>query len=92
MFKNLTIKARLVSVIAFLSALVVSIGAVGLLGMQKANDGLRTVYEDRVVGLRYLSQVERVLTSDRLQMANAIIDGSPQALKTSIQRLEANIA
>jgi methyl-accepting chemotaxis protein len=92
MFKNLTIRARLVGVIAFLSALVVAIGALGLFGMSKANEGLRTVYEDRTVGLRYLGQVERTLSSHRLQVANALLEQTPEALKTSLGRLEANIA
>ncbi|MGZ4955712.1 MAG: PAS domain-containing protein, partial [Methylobacter sp.] len=46
-FKNLTINARLTTVIAIMSILLLIVGGMGLFGMSKANDGLRSVYEDR---------------------------------------------
>ena len=91
MFKNLTIRARLIAVIGFLSALLVAIGAIGLAGMSKTNDGLKTVYEDRLLALKYLSQIDRLLNSNRLLMASAMFDGRADAAKTSAGRIEANI-
>ncbi|MGE5522242.1 MAG: methyl-accepting chemotaxis protein [Rhodospirillaceae bacterium] len=90
--KNFTINARLMAVIAFMSALLVVVGGVGMYGMGSMKEGLRTVYEDRTVALRYLTQVERTLTSNRLQFANAIVDQRPEAAKTAMERLEANMA
>jgi methyl-accepting chemotaxis protein len=55
--RNLTIKARLVAVIGFLSLLLVGMGLYGLRGMSQTNEGLRTVYEDRLVALGQLTEV-----------------------------------
>jgi methyl-accepting chemotaxis protein len=75
-----------------MSLMLTGIGGLGLFGMSRTNDGLKTVYEDRTVALRHLSQVERLLTSNRLQLANAIIDTRPEAAKAAVERLEANSA
>jgi len=64
MFKNLSIKARLVFILTFLSALLLVIGLIGLNGMSKAEAGLKTVYEDRTVPLMDLGKV--------IDMANRI--------------------
>ena len=43
MFKNLTIKTRLVFILSFLIAFLLGIEMLGLFGISKANDGLKTV-------------------------------------------------
>jgi hypothetical protein len=58
MLNNLTIKARLILVVALMSALAITLGALGLSGMKKANEGLRTVYEDRTVSMGQLSEIK----------------------------------
>jgi methyl-accepting chemotaxis protein len=57
LFKNFTVRSRLATVIAILSALMLVIGGMGLLGMSKANDGLRTVFEDRTTPLMDLGLI-----------------------------------
>ena len=49
MFKDMSVKTELVIIIGFLSTLLVGIGALGLHGINQANNGLRTVYQDRTV-------------------------------------------
>ena len=49
MFGNLTIKARLIVTISLLSVLLVVIGLLGLRGMSLANEGMRTIFEDRLI-------------------------------------------
>ena len=49
MFKDMAVKTELIIVIGLLSALLVGIGALGLYGINQANDGLKTVYQDRTV-------------------------------------------
>jgi len=49
MFNNMTIKSRLMLVIGMLSVLLVSIGGLGIYGINQSNDGLQAVYEDRTV-------------------------------------------
>ncbi len=91
MFKNLTVKARLAGVLGLLSLLLVGVGALGLFGMSKTNAGLKTVYEDRTVGLKYLSQVDRLLNSNRLLLASAIFDGRAEMAKENAGKIEKNV-
>jgi len=65
MFKNLTIKARLIFIIAFLASLLVVIGALGLSGMSKSNEGLKTVYEDRTIALGQLADINEKMLHTR---------------------------
>lgn len=51
MFKNMTIKSRLIFVVGFLSALLVSIGGMGIYGMNQMNSAFKGVYDDRVLPL-----------------------------------------
>ncbi len=66
MFKNLTVRARLFSLIAFLSVLLAIIGFIGLRGMSQANDGLRTVYLDRTVPIGQLAELSD-LTAENIR-------------------------
>jgi methyl-accepting chemotaxis protein len=54
---SLTIKTRLYFLLAFLSALLIAIGQLGLHGMSETNAGLATVYADRVVPLKQLKVI-----------------------------------
>lgn len=49
MFNNMTIKSRLMIMIGILSFLLITVGGIGLFGIDQSNKGLRTVYEDRTV-------------------------------------------
>jgi methyl-accepting chemotaxis protein len=64
MFGNLSIKARLTFILAFLSALLLLVGITGLSGMSKTEAGLKTVYEDRTIPLMDLGLI--------IDMANRI--------------------
>jgi len=70
---NLTIKARLIALIAFLSVLLIVIGSYGLWGMSRTNDELRTVYEDRTVPMGQLDTILRNLLNNRLAVADGIM-------------------
>ncbi len=48
---NLKISTRLTALLGGLCVLVLLIGIEGLWGMHQSNQGLRTVYEDRVIPL-----------------------------------------
>jgi methyl-accepting chemotaxis protein len=92
MFRNITIKARLVSVIALLAVLMLVVGALGLFGMHRADEGLKTVYEDRTVPLQQLAAMDRLLNVSRLQVASAIIDGRAETAKQNAGKIDANTA
>ena len=65
---SLTIKARLAAVIGFLSLLLFAIGAFAIYGMAKLNRSLETVYEDRVLPLKQLSDINSLMMEDLRQL------------------------
>jgi methyl-accepting chemotaxis protein-1 (serine sensor receptor) len=71
MLKNLSIKARLIFVISFLSALMLVIGISGLISIGFVNAALKTVYEDRLIAAGQLDQVARLILENQLTIARA---------------------
>jgi len=65
---------------------------VGMLGMSRTNDALKTVYQDRTLALQYLAQMDRLLNVTRLQLASSLIDGQPDVAKANAAKIEGNIA
>jgi methyl-accepting chemotaxis protein-1 (serine sensor receptor) len=88
---NMTIKSRLIAVIAFLSVLAAGIGILGLHGMNKSNEGLKTVYEDRALVLEELSKIDALMLRNRLSLSLAITDPMVDVKAESAQ-IEKNIA
>ncbi|MFC7335094.1 methyl-accepting chemotaxis protein [Rhodocista pekingensis] len=72
-----SLTGRLVASFAAMVLLVAALGWIGLQGLSDAQEGLRTVYEDRVVALRDLKQV-----SD--EVAVAIVDAANKARSGSL--------
>ncbi|MDR3393284.1 MAG: methyl-accepting chemotaxis protein [Sulfuriferula sp.] len=91
MLQNLRIKTLLVVVIGFLSLLLIAIGSFGLHNQASTNEALRTVYEDRVVGLGHLDQVIRGLANNRLAIATAIVDPTDDNIQKQLAQLDSNI-
>lgn len=69
MFKNLTIKSRLIFVLSLLSALLLGIGYTGLYGMAQSNNSLQTVYEDHLVALGQVSTIRSLSACRQLPAA-----------------------
>lgn len=88
----MTLKARLSAVIGFLSLLAIAIGLLGLYGMNKTNEGLKTVYEDRTVALEQVSRIDRLLVQNRLALSEALRDPIDASIKTSVDMIEKNVA
>ena len=68
MFKNLTIKARLIFLVAVLSIGIAVIGFIGLRGMSHSNDGLRSVYLDRAVPLAQIAEITDLMAENIQQL------------------------
>jgi methyl-accepting chemotaxis protein-1 (serine sensor receptor) len=90
-FKKLTVKARLVIVITFLLAALLVVGVMGLFGMNKANEGLRTVYEDRTVALGQVADVQALILDERLQLSLAILDPTEAEIRRQTALVEKHI-
>ncbi len=89
MLNNLTIKARLILVVGFMSLLAITLGALGLSGMNKANQGLLSVYADRTVPMGTLAEINAKLLDNRIAAVNSLVfKGEDQK---NIERIRKNI-
>lgn len=91
MFMKLTIKSRLTIVIVLLLMSLLAISGMGLLGMSKVKEGLRSVYEDRTVALGRIARVESLILDERLQLSLAILDPSADKIKRQTELVEKHI-
>lgn len=88
MLKNLSIRARLIAVIAFLVAQVLAGAVVGILSLGVSNDALRSVYDDRLVPTGQLDQIVR-----RLQDTHLILTKASSGMSLDqLARIESNLA
>ncbi len=72
MLKSLTIKTRLIAVIAFLSLQLVVGGFVGVSSLGHANNAIRTIYDDRMVALGQLDHIIRWMNLNESDVAKAL--------------------
>lgn len=91
---QLNISTRLWLLIGVMALLQFAIGSVGLIGIGKSNDALKTVYEDRTVvagqiaEISYLVQRNRVLVMDMLLVnAASNVDKRSKELQDNISRV-----
>ncbi len=87
MLNNLTIKTRLVAVLAILSLMMTVIGIAGITSLSHSNDSLKTVYEDRLVALGQLQDMIRSMNRNQFAMANAAL-GDAAALPQMVKEVE----
>ncbi len=85
-FNQWKISTRLVILIGFLSAQLISIGALGLYGNAKSNDALRSVYGDRVVALGQLSEISYLVQRNRVLVMDMLLQ--PEALNVAKRNRE----
>jgi HAMP domain-containing protein len=75
MFKNITIKARLIFLTALLSAVAIVVGVTGLRNLSATNASLQTVYNDRLVALSDLSRVQAMMQQNQGTLLRAALEG-----------------
>jgi len=90
MLNNLTIKARLILVVSIMSLLAITMGVLGLSGMNKTNQGLKTVYEDRTIPLADLGEIKVRLLHIRTAIATSI--SYPEEMLTQLEKVEQDLA
>jgi len=89
---NLKISTRIVILIGILSVLLIAIGLIGLSGISKSNDALKTVYEDRTVPMGQIADINRLTLRNRLTIANSLINPVPEEIYKNTAEVETNIA
>jgi methyl-accepting chemotaxis protein-1 (serine sensor receptor) len=86
------ISTRLAILIGTLSALLIAIGGVGLFGISRSNEALRSVYEDRTVPTGQIAEIQRLLLLNRLAIANTLVNASPDAITKNTAEVDRNMA
>lgn len=69
---NLTIKTKLVSLVALTSIFIVIIGGSGLVALKGANDMIEVMYKENMVGVERLSQLGVLMRENRIQLLLSI--------------------
>lgn len=95
---NMSIRARLISVLAFMSVLLTVCGVIGLWGMGESNRGLKSVYDERVIPIVQLTSIDQLLLRNRVALGMPIMrpDDNPartrEELRERIAEVERNTA
>lgn len=91
MLKDISIKSRLIFMIALLSLMMLVIGGTGIYGLGSVNDSLKTVYEDRTVAMGQLDQVIRIVNRNQMVIAKSLT-GDPAQMGKAMDEIDKNIA
>jgi methyl-accepting chemotaxis protein-1 (serine sensor receptor) len=89
---NLKVITRLALLGGILALLLATIGTLGLFGMERTNDALRTVYEDRTVPATQLGEINSLILHNRINVNAALVTPTPEVIASRTQELEANAA
>ena len=90
-FKNFTIKSRLTFLIGLLSMLMMVIGGMGLRGMSKTNEGLRSVYQYRTVTMGLMFNISELQRENLMLIATALVNPNPEIIQQNAIELDQNI-
>ena len=89
---KLKVSTRLTLLIGMLAMIMVCIGGLGLYGISRSNDALKTVYEDRTVPLAQLGQIDSLTLASRLSLNVAMDATTPQIVSERTAEIDANLA
>ncbi len=90
-FRNISIKARLIFVIGFLSAGLIGVGAIGMTGMAKTDQSLLSVYQDRMVPFGQIGEIRTLVLQNQLLIATSQLKALPTYSATSADQIERNV-
>jgi methyl-accepting chemotaxis protein len=85
MFNNLTVKARLFFLIGLMSVIMLTLTGVNLYALNKTNQALQSVYNDRTLPIADLAEIKSKQIDIRLKVANAIKD--PTETTMSLEKI-----
>lgn len=91
MLKNISIKSRLIFVIAFLSASLIGGGIIGLTSLHYFNGALKSMYQSRLAPMEQLELIVRNIDRNRMAVAEAIT-GNPDAIARKVEEIEKRAA
>jgi len=92
MFKHLSIKSRLIFVIAFLAVELVAGAVIGIYNLGIANAELKQMYDNRLVSLGQVGQVTQLITANQLAVAKAVNLEDAGQRAAAMTAIDANVA
>jgi len=94
MFKNLSLGTRLYGLVAFMSILLIVIGFIGLKSAKISNEGLDTVYKDRVVPLKDLKTIADMYAVNLVDTSHKVRNGNLkwQEGRNNVEQAKVSIA
>ena len=91
MLNNMKSGTRLVLMLTMVLLFMVGVGVAGLIGMNKTNEGLRTVYEDHTVALGEIGMVASLTLESRLNISLLLLDPTPVEVSRHTGIIESHI-
>jgi len=89
---QLKISTRLVILVMTLSMMLLGGAAMGLYGITKGNDGLKSVYEDRTVPLAQLGRIMELVQTNMRLVSTSLTNVEPPAIIKNMDQVDANSA
>lgn len=86
------VSTRLTVLIACMASIIFVVSGIGLFGLIKANAAIQTIYEDRTTPAVDLGRIQLLVVSNRLAIANALVEQKPEVNASSVKTLESNMA
>ena len=90
--KNLKVTTRLGLLVGLLAILLLAMGLVGLVGISRANEGLRTVYLERTVPATQLGRIQSALLANRLAVTVPLAIPTPENIDAAAQTIQTSTA
>ena len=91
MLKNLDIKGRLVVTLVLLMVPLLGVSGFGLMSMDRNNESLRTVFEDRTIPVSQLSRIRNLILNNRVRLnASAAFRSTEENVQT-LSAIEKNV-
>ncbi len=88
---KLKISTRVNLLIGFLSLVLIGIGIIGLFGISISNDSLKSVYQERVVPLDQLSEINYLVQRNRVLVMDMMLQPEPAHVAKRNQELRSNV-
>ncbi|MBL6988002.1 MAG: Tar ligand binding domain-containing protein, partial [Methylobacter sp.] len=89
--ENISIKARLMTVIAIMVLLLLAIGGMGLFGMSQDSEGLRTVQNHHLIPSNQIFQAQKLILTNQLRISASLIHPNPELIQKNLAEVEQNI-
>ena len=90
-FKNISVKVRLVFLSAFLCLGMIAVGAYGMFGISRANDGMLNIYQGHTVPLGQITEIQKMLLQNRLRIAVSLVTPTAEEIRMNTEVVEKNI-